>query len=156
MGLMLKIFGAMAILAALGILPVERIDYLALLGSVFTGTFATPVLLPWIPGRAFSLKGMITGLLWTVLVLFYGGVHDVLQLISYLLILPSLSAFFGMNFTGSLDLYLLVRRGKGDESGAAADHHRTGGGDPDKDHIVLHIGKGEDKWILSISRESLR
>jgi hypothetical protein len=44
---------------------------------------------------------MITGLLWTVLVLFYGGVHDVLQLISYLLILPSLSAFFGMNFTGS-------------------------------------------------------
>jgi hypothetical protein len=101
MGLMLKIFGAMAILAALGILPVERIDYLALLGSVFTGTFATPVLLPWIPGRAFSLKGMITGLLWTVLVLFYGGVHDVLQLISYLLILPSLSAFFGMNFTGS-------------------------------------------------------
>lgn len=101
MGLMLKIFGAMAILAALGILPVERIDYLALLGSVFTGTFATPVLLPWIPGRAFSLKGMITGLLWTVLLLFYGGVHDVLQLISYLLILPSLSAFFGMNFTGS-------------------------------------------------------
>lgn len=104
MELMLKIFGAMAVLSALGILPVERADYLGLLGSVFMGTFASPLFLPWIPGRAFSFKGMITGLMWAisvVLFLFSRGSTNWLQLISYLLILPSLSAFFTMNFTGS-------------------------------------------------------
>ena len=102
--LMLKVFGAMAVLSALGILPVERADYLGLLGSVFIGTFASPLLLPWIPGRAFSFKGMITGLIGAisvVLFLFSKGSTNWLQLVSYLLILPSLSAFFTMNFTGS-------------------------------------------------------
>ncbi len=104
MELMLKVFGAMAVLSALGILPVERADYLGLLGSVFMGTFASPLLLPWIPGRAFSFKGMITGLIWAisvVLFLFSKGSTNWLQLVSYLLILPSLSAFFTLNFTGS-------------------------------------------------------
>ena len=104
MELMLKVFGTMAILSALGILPVERADYLGLLGSVFMGTFVSPLLLPWIPGRAFSLKGMITGLIWVLsvaLFLFYKGSYGCLQLFSYLLIFPSLSAFFSMNFTGS-------------------------------------------------------
>lgn len=104
MELMLKVFGAMAVLSALGILPVERADYLGLLGSVFIGTFASPLLLPWIPGRAFSFKGMLTGLIWAIsasLFLFSKGIANWLQLFSYMLILPSLSAFFTMNFTGS-------------------------------------------------------
>lgn len=104
MELMLKVFGAMAVLSALGILPVERADYLGLLGSVFIGTFASPLLLPWLPGRAFSFKGMITGLIWAISVVFFlfsKGSANWLQLVSYLLILPSLSAFFTMNFTGS-------------------------------------------------------
>ena len=104
MGSMLKVFGAMAVLSALGILPVERADYLGLLGSVFIGTFASPLLLPWLPGRAFSFKGMITGLIWAISVVFFlfsKGSANWLQLVSYLLILPSLSAFFTMNFTGS-------------------------------------------------------
>lgn len=104
MELMLKVFGAMAVLSALGILPVERADYLGLLGSVFIGTFASPLLLPWLPGRAFSFKGMITGLIWAISVVFFlfsKGSANWLQLVSYLLTLPSLSAFFTMNFTGS-------------------------------------------------------
>ena len=104
MGLMLKVFGAMAILSALGILPAERADYLGLLGATFMGTFVSPILLPWIPGRAFSLKGMVTGLVWAisaVLFLFLRGNANWLQFFSYMLILPSLSAFFTMNFTGS-------------------------------------------------------
>ena len=104
MGLMLKVFGAMAILSALGILPAERSDYLGLLGATFMGTFVSPLLLPWIPGRAFSFKGMVTGLIWaisTVLFLFSRGNANWLQFFSYMLILPSMSAFFTMNFTGS-------------------------------------------------------
>lgn len=103
MELMLKVFGAMAILSALGILPVDRSDYLGLLGSVFMGTFVSPLLLPWIPGRAFSFKGMITGSVWAislVLFMFSKGRTNWLQLASYLFILPSLSAFFTFNFTG--------------------------------------------------------
>ena len=104
MKLMLKVFGTMAILSALGVLPIERADYIGMLGSVFMGTFASPLLLPWIPGRAFSFKGMITGLVWAisaVLFLFSKGSANWLQFVSYLLILPALSAFFTMNFTGS-------------------------------------------------------
>ncbi|MDD4159644.1 MAG: mercury methylation corrinoid protein HgcA [Synergistaceae bacterium] len=104
MDLMLRVFGVMAILSALGILPVERADYLGLIGAVITGTFLSPLLLPWIPGRAFSFKGMLTGLIWAVsyiLFLYSKGYTGSLQLFSYLLILPSLSAFFSMNFTGS-------------------------------------------------------
>ena len=83
MELMLKVFGAMAVLSALGILPVERADYLGLLGSVFIGTFASPLLLPWIPGRAFSFKGMLTGLIWAIsasLFLFSKGIANWLQI----------------------------------------------------------------------------
>lgn len=104
MELMLKVIGVMAVLSALGILPVERADYLGLLGSVFMGTFASPLLLPWIPGSAFSFKGMITGLIWAISVVFFlfsKGSTNWLQLVSYMLILPSLSSFFTMNFTGS-------------------------------------------------------
>lgn len=104
MDLMLKVFGTMAVLSALGILPFERADYLGLLGAVITGAFLSPLLLPWIPGRAFSFKGMLTGLIWAVsyiLFLYSKGYAGSLQLFSYLLILPSLSAFFSMNFTGS-------------------------------------------------------
>lgn len=104
MELMLKVFGAMAIFSALGILPVERADYLGLLGAILMGALISPLLLPWIPGRAFSFKGMLTGLIWAIsasLFLFSKGVANWLQLFSYMLILPSLSAFFTMNFTGS-------------------------------------------------------
>lgn len=101
---MLKVFGTMAILSALGLLPFQSADYLGLLGALFMGTFVSPMLLPWIPGRAFSFKGMETGLLWAIsfiLFLYSKGSPNYLQLFSYLLILPSLSAFFSMNFTGS-------------------------------------------------------
>lgn len=104
MELMLKVFGVLAILHAIGILPIERADYLGLLGSLFMVTFVAPMFLPWLPGSAFSFKGMITGLIWgisVVLFLFFKGSPNYLQLFSYLLILPSMSAFFSMNFTGS-------------------------------------------------------
>jgi hypothetical protein len=62
------------------------------------------MLLPWIPGRAFALKGWLLGLLWAVGVVvfngFFNGVGYGVLTGAYLLILPSISAYCAMNFTG--------------------------------------------------------
>ncbi len=66
----------------------------------------TPALLPWLPGRAFALKGAWIGAaLDAGLVLFtrahpgyFGGQ---VSLAGWLLIIPALASFLGMNFTGS-------------------------------------------------------
>lgn len=68
------------------------------------GTVVTPVFLPVIPGRAFAWKGWLLGLFWTAGFIWLNGwfVPEFLLLaIGYLLVLPSLSAFLAMNFTGS-------------------------------------------------------
>ncbi len=102
--LMLKVFGTMALLNCLGLLPVERADYLGLLGAVISGAFVAPVLLPWIPGRAFAFKGFIVGMIWAICVIslfFVFYERSFAQMLSYILIFPAVSAFFAMKFTGS-------------------------------------------------------
>jgi len=79
-------------------------DLVVYIGAVFTGTVLTPLLLPIIPGRAFSWKGWLLGMVWTVYVIwlfhwFSQGFW--LLAIGYLLLLPSVSAYLAMNFTGS-------------------------------------------------------
>jgi hypothetical protein len=69
------------------------------------GSVITPLLLPWIPGRAFSFKGWLLGLLWAFSVnLLNGGfnipTYGLLKAIAFILILPCISAFISMNFTG--------------------------------------------------------
>jgi len=81
-------------------------DFYSYIGVLLIGCLITPVLLPWIPGRAFALKGWILGLLWAVFVVFINGwptsnSFGLLKGIGYLLVLPSVSAYFAMNFTGS-------------------------------------------------------
>jgi hypothetical protein len=77
----------------------------AFLGAILIGAVVVPALLPWIPGRAFSLKGWLLGFLWTAGFLALRGLPATtggwLSAASYLLILPALSAFLAMNFTGS-------------------------------------------------------
>jgi hypothetical protein len=70
------------------------------------GTVVTPLLLPWIPGRAFALKGASVGgvlalayLLWEVKEL--GSRAGALGVGAWLLLLPAVSSFFAMNFTGA-------------------------------------------------------
>jgi len=67
------------------------------LGAIIAGSVLTPLLLPWIPGRAFAWKGWLMGLLWALAL---GAWHGHFEPTS-LLILPALSAFLAMNFTGS-------------------------------------------------------
>jgi hypothetical protein len=61
------------------------------------------VLLPCIPGRAFSWKGWLLGLCWTASALgFFGWFTSGSRLLAagYLLLLPSVSAYLAMKFTG--------------------------------------------------------
>ena len=78
----------------------------ALLSAVATGTVLTPILLPWLPGRAFSLKGLAMGLI-TVLILttFRTGNFDDLagriEILAWFLLIPSITAYLAMDFTGA-------------------------------------------------------
>jgi len=98
-----------AVLALVGLLAYRRLaawDFLPYLGAVIIGSSLVPALLPWIPGRPFSLKGALAGLAWT-LFLIAGGRLGWLPAVGwklavvYLLFLPVLSAFLAMGFTGS-------------------------------------------------------
>jgi len=76
-----------------------------LLTAVLTGAFITPVLLPWIPFRAFFRKGYLIGLLPVILVHYlsykYGGLfNDPFLLASSYLLVPTLSSYLAFNFTG--------------------------------------------------------
>jgi hypothetical protein len=101
----LIIFGVMFLLNLIGLSRFTGVDIYAYIGAVLFGCVLTPMLLPWIPGRAFSLKGWLMGLLWAVFVVvlngFFRGIeYGVLTSIAYLLILPSISAYLAMDFTG--------------------------------------------------------
>ncbi len=80
------------------------ISAVLLLLAFITGTVITPLLIPYIPGRAFSFKGSVTGVvLFVVLYFYYPGFNGAgyLELFSRFFLAVSISSFFTMNFTGS-------------------------------------------------------
>jgi len=101
----LIIFGILFLLNLMGVGPFGFVDFYAYMGTVLVGCVLTPVLLPWIPGRAFAWKGWLLGFIWAVMVNVLNGwwgapQYSLLRALGYLLILPSVSAFLAMNFTG--------------------------------------------------------
>jgi hypothetical protein len=70
--------------------------------GIFSGAVAVPVLLPWIPGKAFSVKGSIVGIILGTVVagLFLGGFR-MLDATALVLLTTALSSYLAMNFTGS-------------------------------------------------------
>ena len=79
---------------------------LAILTAILAGTVLTPLLLPWLPGRAFSFKGLISGILSTLAFMFFqwrswGAWPDRLEIAAWVILIPALSAYLAMNFTGS-------------------------------------------------------
>ncbi len=73
-----------------------------LLVAYLAGLVIVPVLLPWIPFRRFSLKGLLAGWLLTlVLFIFHLTGQNPLEIISWFLMSGGLSSFLAMNFTGS-------------------------------------------------------
>jgi acetyl-CoA decarbonylase/synthase complex subunit gamma len=73
---------------------------LALLISILSGAVLTPLLLPWLPGRAFSLKGLSLGILAAFIFVALRPATG-LEMLAWFLIIPATSAFLAMNFTGA-------------------------------------------------------
>ena len=78
----------------------------ALLTAVMAGAVLTPLLLPWLPGRAFSFKGLVLGLFaasglmasqWANLVSWEAR----LEILAWSLLVLAAAAYLAMNFTGA-------------------------------------------------------
>ena len=71
------------------------------LGAALCGLALVPLLLPWLPTRSFTIKGATIGLVWALGYPFLTRVNgSVLTMAAALLILPVVSAYHGLNFTG--------------------------------------------------------
>ena len=101
--IMLPVFGVLFIINLFAAQQFEIFDVIVYAGANLSGAFITPVLLPFIPGKAFSFKGWLTGLCWTIGVFWYFGyfnASDQFLAAGYLFLLPAVSAYLAMNFTG--------------------------------------------------------
>jgi hypothetical protein len=74
----------------------------AYFGAMLTGVVAGPLLLPWLPGRSFAVKGAVVGLGWSAVLYLFAGGGDwgVPVIVAAFLALPAVSAFYTLNFTG--------------------------------------------------------
>jgi len=100
----LPILGAVLITNQFAKRPFDKHDLAAYAGAVLTGSVLTPLLLPYIPGRAFAWKGWLLGLLGTVGYMakfkrFAPGNRVMAS--GQMLLFPALSSFIAMNFTGA-------------------------------------------------------
>lgn len=76
------------------------LEALVYIGAIITGAVAFPLLLPWLPGRAFSIKGAIIGIAWA----FTGSLllsSSLIGTIGNLLLLAPITAYLALNFTGA-------------------------------------------------------
>lgn len=78
----------------------------AVLTAILAGAVLTPLLLPWLPGRAFSFKGMVLGILATLAFIVFRGSGwetwaDRLETATWCFVIPAISAYLAMNFTGA-------------------------------------------------------
>ncbi len=110
----LLVAGGLFVLSGLGagIFSVARVlesgpaSALLLLGAVLAGTALVPALLPWLPGRAFAVKGAVVGWLFLLAVGLLAGQSSGLLAnwavtVGWLLMAPAVTSYLGMNFTGA-------------------------------------------------------
>jgi len=75
---------------------------LAFLGAIFAGTVLTPLLLPFLPGRAFSWKGLTLGVVIAGFFLQSRGGHlAYLEVPAWFFLIPAAAAYLAMDFTGA-------------------------------------------------------
>jgi hypothetical protein len=97
---------ALWVLSFLGLSFLSWKAWYPYLGAILIGAFLVPILLPWIPGRAFAWKGWLLGIAWAVFVNFLQGLIPPTSAswqpaAAHFLLLPAISAFLAMGFTGS-------------------------------------------------------
>ncbi len=78
---------------------------LALTGAVIGGAVLNPLLLPYLPGRAFTVKGFSIGIVVALLLLYLRDMNlsawsGRIEAAAWLLIVPAVSGYLAMNFTG--------------------------------------------------------
>jgi hypothetical protein len=78
---------------------------LAFLSALFAGAVLNPLLLPYLPGKAFSTKGLFIGALTAIFVLYLRGCDlqtwtGLMEAFAWLLMIPAVAAYLAMNFTG--------------------------------------------------------
>jgi hypothetical protein len=74
----------------------------AYLSAVVAGTILSPILLPWLPGRAFALKGAAIGVAaGALLSAGFSGHLTLLEMLALSLFIMAVSSYLAMNFTGS-------------------------------------------------------
>lgn len=107
------IFYALAVLIAFGLQPrgilfkeafTGGLPYLlAGLMGIVSGSFLTPLLLPFIPFRSFAVKGWITGMALAVLSYLSGlfAFENMFLFAAYFLFFPLLSSFAALQYTGT-------------------------------------------------------
>lgn len=79
---------------------------LILLASYVAAGILGPALLPWLPGRAFSVKGMWIGLAASIVLGlqswgWWNSWNGRLDVLAWFLIMPAVASFVVMNFTGA-------------------------------------------------------
>jgi hypothetical protein len=79
---------------------------MAFLSAIVGGAVIHPLLLPYLPGRAFSAKGLVLGAVVAVMMLSLQGAEwstwaGRLGILAWLLIIPAVTAYLAMNFTGA-------------------------------------------------------
>lgn len=79
---------------------------LLLLGAYLAGAVLTPLLLPWLPGRAFSVKGAMAGGLFALAAAGYALLDGApfangLTAAAWYVAIPAVASFLGMGFTGA-------------------------------------------------------
>ena len=104
MKISMVVFGFLFLLNLFAVRAFGMTDFLAYAAAVFAGSVITPMLLPFVPGKAFAFKGWLLGVICTApIVCGFGWLSSPFLLlgIGYMLALPAYSAFLAMNFTGA-------------------------------------------------------
>lgn len=90
------------LLAALVLLALKGpLGAAAVVSAVAAGVVGFPLLLPWIPTREFSTKGLILGAVVALPFALAARGSSPWSALSYLLWMPAVTAYIALNFTGS-------------------------------------------------------
>jgi hypothetical protein len=108
-----KLFAAFAIMFLLSAIDPQGVNLIQAINngltamilitlSYFTGILITPVVLPYIPVRMFAFKGLISGFFLSGILFLTGDLGvGYFGIAAWFLLLPAISSFMTMNFTGA-------------------------------------------------------